>query len=118
MVAGEGDLRGPREVEVVGLEPVDPRRSGRPGTGAAHDLARAEGGRDHGDEAVLDGLVQREVHHRDLEPGADALEEVEPRPADPGAALHVDGVEGLAEREVVPGLEVEVRGSPTVSSTT
>ena len=108
MVAGEGDLRGPREVEVVGLEPVDLVGVGVQEPGAAHDLRRHEGGRDHGDEAVLDGLVQREVHHRDLEPGADALEEVEPRPADP-AALHVDGVEGLAEREVVPGLEVGAR---------
>ena len=42
---------------------------------------------------------------RQLQPGADAGEEVEPRAGDLRAALHVDGAEPLAEREVVERLE-------------
>ena len=50
-------------------------------------------------------LLHREAEQAHLEPGPDALEEVEPGAGDLGTALHVDRVEGLGEREVVARLE-------------
>ena len=105
MVAGERDLGGAGEVEVVGLEPVDLVGVRVEEPGAGHDLGLDQGRGDHRGEAGLDRLGDRHVEQRQLEPGADAGEEVEPRAADLGAALHVDGAEALAELEVVARLE-------------
>ena len=64
-----------------------------------------QGRRDHRGEAGLAGLLHRQVDQRQLEQGADAGEEVEPRARDLGAALDVDGAEQPAELEVVARLE-------------
>ena len=69
-------------------------------------------GRDHRGEPVLDGLRDAHVEQGQLEPGADPGEEVEPRAADLGAALHVDRGERLPEGQVVLRLEVELRHRP------
>jgi hypothetical protein len=52
-------------------------------------------------------MVERHVHQGDLQPGADAAQEVEPGAGHLGAATHVDGAEQFAQLEVIPGLEVE-----------
>ena len=73
--------------------------------GAGHDLGPTSVGVIIGVKPAVDRLGDRQVEQRQLEQGADAGEEVEPRPADLGAALHVDRAEHLAEREVVTRLE-------------
>ena len=70
---------------------------------------RTSVGRDERREAGVERPVEAEVHERELEAGADALQEVEAGAADLRAALHVDRVEQLAELEVVARLEVEAR---------
>ena len=52
-------------------------------------------------------LVEREVHQRELEPCADAAQEVEAAAGDLDAAGDVDGAKHLAELDVVARLEVE-----------
>ena len=89
--------------------------------GARHDVGAHQRRRDERREARLERALEAEVHERDLEPRADALEEVEARAADLGAALHVDGVEQLAELEVVARLgkgRANVGFSPTSRSVT
>ena len=106
MVAGEGDLGGAGEVEVVGLEAVDL-------VGVRVEEARRRPSRRVltsvgviiGVKPASTAWAIARLSSAELEPGADAGEEVEPRAADLGAALHVDGAEELAELEVVARLE-------------
>ena len=70
---------------------------------------RTSVGRDERDEPRGERAVEAQVHERELEARADALEEVEARARHLGAALHVDRVEQLAELEVVARLELERR---------
>jgi hypothetical protein len=74
---------------------------------ALHDLGPHERGSDQRREAVGDRLVEGHVHERELEPGADALQEVEPGAGHLGPARHVDRVEQLADLEVIARLEAE-----------
>ena len=73
--------------------------------GTAHDLRGDQGGGHHRHEAVGERLVHGHRHEGQLEAGADALEVVEAGAGDLRAALGVDRVQALAEREVILGLE-------------
>ena len=111
MVAGERDLRGADEVEVVLLlHAVDLGVVRDIEAGALHRLRAHEGRRDHRGEVVRDGLVERHLQQRQLEACADTLEEVEARTGDLRAALHVDRADELTDLEVILRLEVERRG--------
>jgi hypothetical protein len=88
-------------VDLVGVRPEE--------AGARHDVRPHEGRRDERREPGGERPLESEVHEGDLEPGADALQEVEARAADFRATLHVDRVEQLAELEVVSRRELERR---------
>ena len=107
VVAGQRDLGGADQVEVVVLEPVDLVGVLAEEPGALHDLGPHEHGRDHHGEAVGGGLLRGELQHAQLEQGAVAGEEVEAGAGDLRAPLHVEQPEALAQLEVVLGLEVE-----------
>ena len=109
VVAGERDLAGAGEVEVVGRQVVDLVGVGAEEAGALHDLRLDQGRRDQRREACGERPVERHVHERDLEAGDDALQVVEARAGDLRAARHVDAAEQLADLEVVAGFEVEGR---------
>ncbi len=108
VVPGERHLARADEIEVVLLEVVDLVGVLTEEPGASHDLRTHERRRDERDEPGLQRPVEREHHERELEAGADALEEVEPAARHLRAALHVDRVQQLAELEVVARLEVEL----------
>ena len=112
VVAGQRDLGGADQVQVVGLELVHLVGVGAEEAGALHDLGAHEHGRDHQVEAVGHGLLRGELQHAQLEQRAVAGEEVEAGSRDLGAALHVEQAEALAQFEVVLGLEVEGRDLP------
>ena len=105
VVAGEGDLGRARQVQVVGGQVVDFVGVLVEKAGAAHDLRGDQGGGHHRHEAVGERLIHGHRHDGQLEAGADALEVVEARAGDLRAALGVDRIQALAEREVVLGLE-------------
>ncbi len=68
MIAGQGDLAGADEVEVVVLvEVVDLVGVLAEEARALHDLGTHERRHDHGREPGGERLVEREVHERDLE---------------------------------------------------
>ena len=105
------NLRGPGAVQVVVGHVIDvvvslelPR--------AVHDLSLDQRRVDHGDEPGLDRLRDRHIEQGQLESRADTFEEVEPRSAHLGAALHVKGVQTLGELEVVLRLEALRREVP------
>ena len=108
MVRRHRDLRGPDEVHVLALDPVDVVGGLAEEAGALHRARLDHRRRDHLGEAVLAGGLVRQVDQRELELGADAGEEVEPRAGHLGAALDVDRAEDLAELDVVARLEVEL----------
>ena len=114
MVGRHRDLAGADEVEVLALDPVDVVGGLAEEAGALHRARLDQRRRDHLGEAGLAGLVHRQVDQRELELGADAGQEVEPRAADLGAALEVDGAEHPAELDVVARLEVELARRPDV----
>ena len=68
-------------------------------------------GRDDRREPPGHQLPHRELLERQVEEHRVVLEEVEAVPGDLAAALEVDQVEGLADRDVVSGREVEGRGA-------
>jgi len=70
-----------------------------------HDVGLDQRWGDHQYEAGLNRLGDSHVEQGQLEACTDALEEVETRPADLGAARHVDGVQTFSELEVIFGLE-------------
>ena len=105
MVAGEGHLGRARQVQVVGGQVVDLVGVLVEEAGAAHDLRGHEGRGHHRHEAVGQRLVHGHRHEGQLEASADALEVVEAGAGDLRAALRVDRVQALAEREVILGLE-------------
>ena len=105
MVAGEGHLGRARQVQVVGGQVVDLVGVLVEEAGAAHDLRGDQRRGHHRHEAVGERLVHRHRHDGQLEAGADALEVVEAGAGDLRAALGVDRVQALAEREVILGLE-------------
>ena len=76
MVPGERDLARAGEVEVVGGEVVDLVRVLAEESGAGHDLRPHQRRRDQRREARVERALQAELHERELEPRADALEEV------------------------------------------
>ncbi len=107
VVPGERHLARAREVEVVVVEVVDLVGVGAEEAGAGHDLGLHERGGDERHEARLERAGEAEVHQGDLEPRADALEVVEAGAGDLGSAAHVDGVEDLADLQMVARGEVE-----------
>ena len=108
MVGRHRHLRGADEVHVLALDPVDVVGRLAEEAGAVHRPRLDHRRRDHLGEAVLAGVLVGEVDQRELELGADAGEEVEPRARHLGAALDVDGAEDPAELDVVARLEVEL----------
>ena len=99
--AGERDLGGADQVEVVLLQVVHVLRGLAEEAGALHGLGRTSAGVSIGDEAGLGGLRDGRVDQRELQQRADAGQVVEARAGDLGAALDVDGAEQLAELQVV-----------------
>ena len=101
VVRRQRDLRGPDQVEVVGLHPVDlgacaPRK---PVPSIASGLTSA--GTIIGVSPCAVACAIAEVDERELQLRADPGEEVEPGAGDLGAALGVDGPVQLAELDVV-----------------
>jgi hypothetical protein len=90
VVPGECHLAGADEVQVIRTEVVDLVRVGAEEAGAGHDLGLDQCRGDDGREARGDRPVHRAVQQRELEPRADAGEEVEARPRDLRAAVGVD----------------------------
>ena len=105
MVARQGHLGGPGEIEVIGLEAVDLVGMDVQVSRAGHDVRPHQRRGDHRGESVLDSLGDRHVEQGQLKAGTDALEEVEARAADLGAPRHVEGIQAFGELEVVLGLE-------------
>ena len=105
MVAGQGDLRGARQVQVVGGQVIDLVGVLAQEARAAHDLGGHQGRGHHRDEPGPVGLVEGHRHERELQAGADALEVVEARARHLRAALRVDRVQPLAQGEVILRLE-------------
>ena len=109
VVAGECDLAGAGEVELVVGQVVDVLGVSAEESGALHDLGAHERGRDERREPRGERAVEAHGHERELEAGADALEVVEARTRHLRAARHVDRVDQLADLEVVARLEREGR---------
>src|SRR5690606_41332862 len=59
-------------------------------------------------EDRLERAMQPKLDEWELKTGAQVLEEVDPRDRQLRAAIHVNRVEQLAEREMVEGLEIEL----------
>ena len=93
MQAGERDLRGAGQVEVVAGERVDVRALGREEAGAGHRLLAHEHGREHGREAVLRQMVERGAVEREREQRGVADRVAEARAGDPRGALHVEAAD-------------------------
>jgi len=112
VVARQGHLGGPGEIEVVDLQVIDLLGVGVQEPGAGHNVGLDQRRGDHRGEPGLDRLGDRHVQQGQLKAGTDALEEVEARPADLHPPLHVDGVQALGELEMVLGLEAFVGKVP------
>ena len=106
VVAGQGHLGGAHEVQVVFGETVDLGVVLYIKAGALHGLGAHQRGRDHGDEAGLDGLVHGHLQQRHLQARTHAAQEVEAGAGNLGAAFHVDRADQLTDFQVVLGLEV------------
>src|SRR5262249_36342836 len=106
--AAESDLRGADQVEVGAGERVDlrlvaARRDGE----AVDDLPPRDVGRQVGHVAGADRALEREALERQIEQHGLAAQEVPLLAGDARAALEVEEVEPLADREVVARREVE-----------
>ncbi len=110
MVRRHRHLRGADEVHLLTLDPVDVVGRLVQEPGAVHRPRLDHRRRDHLGEAVLTGVLVGKVDQRELELGARAGQEVEPRAGHLGAALDVDGAEHPAQLHVVARLEVELPG--------
>ena len=93
MERGERDLGRPREEEPVRLERVDVRAVGREEAGPVHRLLADEDGRDHGREARLGEVLERELVERHRDAGRVADDVAEARPRDARGALHVEAAD-------------------------
>ena len=91
--AGERDLRGPRQVQVVGLERVDVRALGREEPGAVHRLLADEDGRDQRRVAVRGGAVEREPVERHRDECRVAGDVAEARARESCSALHLEAAD-------------------------
>ena len=107
VVAGERNLARAGEVKLVGWQVVDLVGVLAEKPGAVHDLRPHQRRRDERRESGRERTVERQVHQRDLEAGADAAQKVEPGSGDLGAASHVNGAEQFAELKMVARLEIE-----------
>ena len=105
MVGRHRHLGGADQVEVLALDPVDVVGGLAEEAGALHRPRLDQRRGDDLGEPGVTGLLHGEVDQRELELGADAGEEVEPRARHLGPALEVDGAEDPAELDVVARLE-------------
>ena len=105
MERGQGNLGGSHQVLVVLGQVVDVVGGLAEEPGSLHRRGLDEGRRDHRGESPLRRLGHRQVQQGELQLGADAGEDVEAGAGDLGASLHVDRAEGLADLEMVLGLE-------------
>ncbi len=99
----ERDLGRSGEEQPVGLECVDVRAVGREEAGAVHRLLADEDGRDHGREARLRQVVERELVERHRDPCRIAHDVAEARSGHARSSLHVEAADlrvlaGLGER--------------------
>ncbi|CAB4571197.1 unannotated protein [freshwater metagenome] len=101
---GEVQVVGRKVVNLVGVCTEEPR--------AIHDFRSNQSGRYERRKAGLKSLVKRHVHEREFETGTNTLQEVEARARHFGSTNRVDGVEALAEFEVIFGFKVELRRRP------
>ena len=101
VVPGQRHLGGSHEVKVILGETVDLGVVLYVKTGALHGLGAHQGGRDHGDETGLDGLIHGHLQQRHLQPRAHAAQEVEAGAGHLRAALHVDRADQLTDFQVV-----------------
>ena len=101
VVAGQRDLARADQVQVVRGQAVDLVGVRAQEAGAGHDLRPHQGRGDHRREARLERGVHGQAEQGELQPGADAGEEVEPAAGDLGAALHVDRAQPLGHGQVV-----------------
>ena len=108
VVAGQRDLGGADQVQVVFLQVVDLVGVRAEEAGAGHGLGADEHRGDHQLEAVLRRLLRGKVEQAELQHRAGAGEEVEARSGDLRAAFHVDQAERFAQVQVVLRLEVEL----------
>ena len=111
-------LGGAHQVEAVRLDPVDLLHVGGEEAGAVHGLVAHQHRHDHRAEALAGQLLQRVLHEGELQEHQVALEVGEAAPRGPGAALHVDEVEGAARSRWSLGGKANCRGSPHVCMTT
>ena len=101
MVRRQRHLGGADQVEVVVGQVVDVLRGLAEEAGALHRGRLDQRRRDHQRQPVGRRGADRQVEQRQLQLGALAGEEVEPRARDLGAALDVDRAEQLTQLEVV-----------------
>ena len=93
MEAGERDLGGAGQVELVGLERVDVRALGREEAGAVHRLLAHEHRRDQRRVAVRGGAVEREAVERHRDERRVAGDVAEARAREPRRALHLEAAD-------------------------
>ena len=83
VVAGERDLRGAGEIEVVGFEAIDLVGVPVDEAGALHDLRQDQSRGDHRDETVLKRERHTGIEQAEFEPCTGAGHEIEARARDP-----------------------------------
>ena len=110
MKAGERDLRGAGQVQVVFRERVDVRALGREEAGAVHRLLADQHRRQHRHMTVLDRLVERETVESEREQRGVADEVAEPGAGQPRRALHLEapdlGVLGSLRRRLADAADL------------
>ena len=104
MEAGERDLRGAGEIEVVGFERVDVRALGREEPGAVHRLVTYEHGRDERSVAVRRSGVEGEAVERHRDECRVACDVPEARAREARGPLHLESTDLGVLRAWRPGL--------------
>lgn len=101
VVAGEGDLGGAGQVQVVCGQVVDFVGVLVEEACSAHDRGSDQGGGHHGDEAGSDGLLHCHGHEGQFQARANTGQVVEARAGNLRAALNIDGAQGFTDSQVV-----------------
>ena len=105
MVAGERNLRGTRQVQVIGRQVVDLFGVLVEESSTTHDLRGHQGRSHHRHETVGDGLVHGHGHESEFEACAHTLEVVEASTRHLRTALGVDRIQALTQCQVILGLK-------------
>ena len=105
MVAGESNLRGTREVQVIGGQVINLFGVLIEEAGTAHDLRGHQGRGHHGHEAVGECLIHGHGHQSQLEAGTNSLEVVEACARNLRSALGIDRIKAFAQCQVVLGFK-------------